>query len=97
MQCGGQRLIRELAPLLGVSYRNNGSLVVALSEEDRSQIQVLFDRGIRNGVPGLELLSGEEARRREPQLAAEVIGALYAPRRELSAVGSLLLPWLKRL
>ena len=80
-QCNveGNALIRELAPLLGVSYRNNGSLVVALSEEDRSQIQVLFDRGIRNGVPGLELLSGEEARRREPQLAAEVIGALYAP------------------
>ena len=75
----GNALIRELAPALGVSYRNNGSLVVALSEEDRPRLKNLFDRGIQNGVPGLELLSGEEARRREPQLAAEVVGALYAP------------------
>ena len=45
----GNALIRELAPALGVSYRNNGSLVVALSEEDRPRLKNLFDRGIQNG------------------------------------------------
>ena len=75
----GNALIRELAPALGVSYRNNGSLVVALSKEDLPRLKSLYDRGIQNGVPGLELLSGEEARRREPHLADEVAGALYAP------------------
>ena len=35
--------------------------------------------GIRNGVPGLELLTGGEAEAMEPMLAPGVAGALYAP------------------
>ena len=33
-------------------------------------------KGEANGVPGMEIVSGEEARRREPKLSGEVIGAL---------------------
>lgn len=83
----GNARIRELAPALGIPFRNNGSLVVALSEAELPLLNDLYDKGVQNGVPGLELLTGEEARKREPQLAAEVAGALYAP------TGSIISPW----
>ena len=75
----GNALTRQLAGELRVPFVGNGSLVVALSEEDLPVLRGLYERGQANGVPGLELLSGEEARRREPALAGEVCGALWAP------------------
>lgn len=39
----------------------------------------MLANGVLNGVPGLQLLSGEEARALEPNLAENVCAALYAP------------------
>ena len=38
----------------------------------------LYDRGVKNGVPGLKLLSREEAKEMEPHLSDLTQGALYA-------------------
>ena len=69
----------ELCGKLDVPYQNCGSLVLAFSEEEVGTLHTLLDRGVRNGVPGLEILSGEEARRREPHLSEAVLAALWAP------------------
>ena len=87
----GNALTRQLAGELRVPFVGNGSLVVALSEEDLPVLRGLYERGQANGVPGLELLSGEEARRR-----ARYAGPYGRPRRGLSARGRWPSPWRTR-
>ena len=75
----GVRLAEEICARLDVPYRKTGSLVLAFTEEDRAVLGKLLERGERNGVPGLRLLSGDEARGLEPELSGEVREALLAP------------------
>lgn len=75
----GVELARELCQKLDVPYRNCGSLVLAFSEEERPAVEELYRRGIENGVPGLRLLTGDEARALEPNLSEQVVAALHAP------------------
>ena len=75
----GVELARELCGQLDVPYNPCGSLVLALSEEELPVIEKLYRRGTKNGVPGLELLTGDEARALEPNLSGDVAGALHAP------------------
>ena len=53
--------------------------MLCFAEEDRPALQALYERGMANGVPDLEILSGDEVRRREPNISEEVVAALYAP------------------
>ncbi len=75
----GNARMEQTARELGVPFRRNGSLVLAFTEEDRGTLSELMRRGIKNGVPGLQLLSREEALAREPNLSPEILGALWAP------------------
>ncbi|WP_418718176.1 NAD(P)/FAD-dependent oxidoreductase [Candidatus Allofournierella merdipullorum] len=75
----GNRLTGEICEKLQVPFKRVGSLVVAFSPEQLPTLQTLCDRGCKNGVPGLRLLSGGEARAMEPGLSEEVCGALLAP------------------
>lgn len=75
----GNRMMRAYAEELGVKYKNNGSLVVAFSEEEIEALSVLKARGEENGVPDLRILSAEELRAKEPNLSKDALGALYAP------------------
>lgn len=75
----GVRLAGEICRDLDVPYKKTGSLVVAFSSDDLPTLQKLYDRGIGNGVPGLEILSAEQTLRMEPGLSARIAGALYAP------------------
>ena len=53
--------------------------MLALEDGDLDTLQTLYDRGVKNGVPGLRLLSREETLAMEPNVAGTVQGALYAP------------------
>ena len=75
----GVELAQELCAKLDVPYRGCGSLVLAFSEEERPTLEELYRRGMENGVPGLALLTGDEARALEPNLSETVAAALYAP------------------
>ena len=75
----GNRMVKELAARLDVPCKEIGSLVLALGEGDLATLRALYDRGVQNGVPGLRLLTAEEALALEPALSAEVKGALLAP------------------
>lgn len=75
----GSALAKKLCAALDVPYLQNGSLVVALSPEEVPHLQTLYENGVANGVPGVRLLSGDEARALEPNLSGSVAGALYAP------------------
>lgn len=75
----GVELVKELAPKLHFPYHPIGSLLLAFTEENQKTVEVLYQRGYHNGVPGLKILSGEEVREMEPNVSPEVKGALYAP------------------
>lgn len=75
----GSALAKELCARLDIPYRQTGSLVLGFSEEDRAKLAELHRRGIANGVPGVELLTGAEARAMEPNLSEAVTAALWAP------------------
>ena len=79
LNVSGTAMFPNLCQLLDVPYRNNGSLVLSLSEEDDATLKTLYARGLANGVPGLELLDREQTLALEPNLSPAVRGALYAP------------------
>ena len=75
----GNELMEQAARELGVPFKRIGSLVLAFSGEDRTTLEHLYQNGIRNGVPGLRMLSAEETAAMEPNVSGTVVGALYAP------------------
>lgn len=74
----GNKMMEGLCKDLGVKYKKNGSLVVAFSAEDLKTLQELKERGEKNGVEELEIISKEELKALEPNVSDEVLGALYA-------------------
>ena len=75
----GNRRMGALCEKLDVPFKRIGSHVLAFSEADLKTLAVLYDRGVKNGVPGLKLLAAEEVRAMEPNLADTVLGSLSAP------------------
>ncbi|MEG0072676.1 MAG: FAD-dependent oxidoreductase [Raoultibacter sp.] len=75
----GSHLYPLWARQLGFSYRNNGSLVLAFTQEEMGTVRALVDRAVQNGVEGVCALTGEQVRDLEPQVASSVLGALFAP------------------
>jgi len=75
----GSKMMKKVCSELGVKYKNNGSLVVGFNEEDKETLLGLLERGNKNGVEGLKLLSREELLSIEPNIGDEVAYALHAP------------------
>ncbi len=75
----GNHLMGELSQELDFSMVRNGSLVLCFSEEDVPALKELYEKGVKNGVPGLSILSGDEVRAMEPNVTDTVVAALYAP------------------
>ena len=69
----------QLSQELGFAYERCGDYVVAVDDEEMQVLKELLERGQRNGVPGLEIISGDEIRKREPLLRPDAVGALWAP------------------
>ena len=79
MNVEGCALMPETCEKLHVPYVNNGSLVVAFSDDEMKHLEVLLERGKANGVPEISIISKEELLKKEPNLSPESFGALYAP------------------
>jgi (S)-2-hydroxyglutarate dehydrogenase len=73
----GGRLLTEFCDIADVHYDRCGKLIVATSEEELWRLQTLYERGIANGIQGLELVGPERSREIEPH--AKAIRALYSP------------------
>lgn len=74
----GNLLMKKTAEELGVKFKNNGSIVVAFSQEELQALNELKERGIKNGVKDLEIISKEQLMRLEPNVSENAVGALYA-------------------
>ena len=74
----GTGMYEDLCKEIGAPYKNVGSYVLAFSEEERKHIEKLYQRGLTNGVPQMEILEKDEILRREPNINKNVVAALYA-------------------
>lgn len=75
----GSAMMEQLCTDLSVEYKRIGSLVLGFGEEDKKTLSRIYENGLQNGVPGLQMLTGEQARALEPTLSPDVTDALLAP------------------
>ena len=75
----GNANMGRLCEELDVPFSRCGSLLVTYDAYSVSRLEKKLKNGIQNGVPGVRLLSGEEAEAMEPMLKPGVVAALYAP------------------
>lgn len=72
----GVPLLYKAAKELNVPCKNNGSMVIAFSKEEEAVIDGLYERGLKNGIKGMAVISGTGARRLESNLSENVTKAL---------------------
>lgn len=78
MNLRGNELMDKLSEELDIPFQRIGALVTCLDQAELPRLQALYERGLKNGVPKMKLLSGDEARALEPNLTDTVCGALLA-------------------
>ena len=77
----GVALAQELCEKLDVEREEIGSLVLAFGEEDERHLEKLYQQGLANGVPGIELLTAGAGRdRRGERLRAAAFRPRYRHR-----------------
>ena len=76
----------QLAAELNFGFSRCGTYVVAIGNEEREALKNEARQGAANGIP-VEIISGDEMRRREPLINPKTTGALTCP------VGGICDPW----
>jgi len=69
----------QLTKELDVEYKQNGVIMVAMSDEEAAKLHLYLKQGEQNGVPGMRFLSGDELRSLEPNLSDGVVAGIVAP------------------
>ena len=82
----GAELMYAFCDAAGVPYSRAGKLIVATSAAEDAVVEALVARARANGVPGVELLSGEQVRAREPAVVAT--SALWSPNTGIADYGA---------
>ena len=75
----GSEMMPALSEELDFHYKQNGSLVVMLDENDRPNLIKLYENGLKNGVKDLRIIEREELVALEPNISDNAVAALYAP------------------
>lgn len=75
----GNRIMDKVCAELDVPFKRIGSLTVCTDQDRVSELEALKERGEKNGVEGLQILSRDELCEIEPHIGDEVVAALYAP------------------
>lgn len=83
----GNSMFESLCSELDVPFKKIGSLVLAFNEDEVNTLLKLYNQGMINCVPSLEILNREELLKIEPNLGDEVLAALHAP------TGGIVGPW----
>ena len=75
----GSRMMEGLSQELDFPYRRCGSLVLCFDEAELPHLRELLERGVQNGVEGLEILDRAALRALEPAVSDKAVAALWAP------------------
>ncbi len=79
LEIKGNLMFEKLQYELGFPFKRVGILVVAFSYEEMKTIEHLYDQGVENNVPNIEICSAERMKYLEPKINPDVVGGLYAP------------------
>lgn len=79
MNVRGNAMMEQLSKDLDFSFKRNGSLVLCFDEKDMDKLEHLLEKGKKNGVPGIRIISKEEVKKMEPNVTDDMVAALYAP------------------
>ena len=75
----GNEMFEDICKELSVPFERNGSLIIAVNDEDMKTVKALYENGTKIGVKNLRILTKEEVLEKEPNISEEIVGALYAP------------------
>ena len=75
----GNKMWPAIAKELEIPFKQTGSFVVAINEEEFGIVKELHERAILNGVPEIKVLKKNELLYREPKVNPEALGALWTP------------------
>ena len=75
----GNAMFDQLSKELDFPFRRNGSMVLCFDEDLKCGLNDLLARGEQNGVKGLYIVDGDQARKMEPHLSPNVVAALVIP------------------
>ena len=73
----GRKLAWAYCESKGIEYRQVGKLIVATEPSELGRLNDLWERGLANGVEGLQYLDARQIAEREPHCAG--IKAIYSP------------------
>ncbi|GAC1427181.1 MAG: L-2-hydroxyglutarate oxidase [Candidatus Velthaea sp.] len=73
----GRKLAWDYCEKKGIEYKQVGKLIVATEESEIGRLNDLWERGLQNGVEGLEMLDAGGIREREPHTRG--IKAIFSP------------------
>lgn len=73
----GYRYLLDFCDKYDIKYDLCGKVIVASQEEELEELDKIFDRGIKNGLEGIQKISKEETLEREPYVKA--VKAIWVP------------------
>ncbi|MCK4903795.1 MAG: L-2-hydroxyglutarate oxidase, partial [Candidatus Marinimicrobia bacterium] len=73
----GVRNLLQFCDKYGIKYNLCGKLIIANNESEIPQLMELYNRGMKNNVPGIRLLDKDEIRVREPHTVG--IKGIHSP------------------
>ena len=79
LEIKGNRMFDTLQEQLNFPFKRVGILVIAFSYQEMKVLNTLYQQGIDNNVPGIELCNRDKTLDLEPKLNKDVVGSLYAP------------------
>ncbi len=74
----GNEMFDELCKDLDVPMKRVGSLVAAFSQDEVESLYKLYDRGLKNGVKNMSIISADMVKEIEPNINDTIVAALYA-------------------
>jgi glycerol-3-phosphate dehydrogenase len=75
----GALMYPDIASELDVEYKQNGVIMIAMSESEVDELRRYLRQGEANGVPDMRLIEGDELRALEPNLTDRVVAGILAP------------------
>jgi len=73
----GNRLFQNLSDKLGFQLKWVGKYIAAKNKEESKELEKLLKVGVKNGVPGLEIIDGKDVKNKEPNISC--YKALWVP------------------
>ena len=79
LEIEGNRAFDALHAELGFPFRRAGIVVAAFSVEEMKTVDRLYEQGLANGAPDIQVVGRDRLLALEPALSTDVVGGLFAP------------------